>query len=711
MGRRHDEGHGKKIRRWPGYLAAFLVLLLFAALGTLPWVAKLGRAPSWVVVNQHSHAIQALPVPALPRLLPTLDSARGPRASLPPAGRPSEADVVKREDLRIRTALRDGTKIVIPTVAQIGSGAPTLILPARPKPYTARELAAAHALTPLPRNEGQLLVDNVVVSGGASLTLGGAAMTVLRLTSTPSQFVSIVVSNGSLKLFGASKNVPTTITSWDPERQQAASDSGRGRAYIRAIASRMTLKYVNAASLGFWSGRTGGVAWTGSSSVSSTGGAADSTFRSNAYGAYLSNTTAVNFTKDVFELNEADGLRLHRGVADTTVNTSVSARNGGNGFVVDRATHGDTLDNVMSVNNEGDGFLFNGRALVRGLSPSGASATQSQGVTLVHSEATLNGSYGVLVAGGQSPVLQSNTICVSGKAVGIALRDAATGVQILGNNVNCGGSVGLEVGAGVIRTIVQFNTFGHAHIGILIRSAPGVRLVGNHVDSNSVFGLSIRGPSPDVEGSDNVVTGRGIRSLDVQQGAPKPLITQTDVSNFTHEARVSTIDYFRFHPILLVWVGIGVLALFASLNARLRRHRPRKLYAQSNPELIPFALAQAPSRQATTAWYMSATSYGSQDHGSAASAAAFAWAPAIPAASSEWPALSYRHALGQAVSEAPAGSAQAPAHVENGKQRRLGELRLRLIPKRRRPVVAGATASESLPTAPRATAEAAGRVV
>ena len=564
-------------RRWPGYLVAFVALCLFAGLAGLPWIAKLGSVPSWVGTGS-PHLAKALPAPPLPSGLPAVEFIDGARAVPQTSNGTTAAALVKAEDNRIRTALRDATKLVLPTVRQIGSGLPTLILPGRPAPYTQSDLLKAHALTVLPNGGGVLLVDNVVVSTGGTLNLGGASMTVLRMLTDSSGFASIVVSDATLNLSGAAPDIPTTVTSWDPATHAVAADTGSGRSYIRAIASMMTLSNLHTSGLGFWSGRTGGVAWTGSSATPSRGTSSYSTFEGGVFGAYLSNTSSVNFTHDAFLSNEADGIRLHRTVVGTTVAESVAARNGGNGFVVDRAAIHDVLTKDLAQNNALAGYLLDGRALVEGLSPSGASTSVSVGTALNASMAQANGKAGILVEGGAGTTLTDNTVYSS--SIGIALRDAARGVQLTGNLVKCTGSVAMEINPGVTATVATANTFSDAHIGVLIRTAPGVRLIRDHMVGNSTFGISVRGASPDVEGTDNVVTGVGVRSLDVQQGAPTPVITKTNVAGFTHHLTASGLDYFQYHPILLVWSVILIAVLLASIVVRFRRS-PHKIYAHS----------------------------------------------------------------------------------------------------------------------------------
>ncbi len=78
-----------------------------------------------------------------------------------------------------------------------------------------------------------------------------------------------------------------TIRGWDRVAKAPAADKGFGRAYIREVGGNMTLAEVRVSSLGFWSGRTGGVAWTGVNGHPSTGGATDSTFTMQTYGAFV----------------------------------------------------------------------------------------------------------------------------------------------------------------------------------------------------------------------------------------------------------------------------------------------------------------------------------------------------------------------------------------------------------------------------------------
>lgn len=569
-------------RKAAGIVAAFTAFLLFGALASLPWLANRHARSPWVRAAQSAAPVRLAASPA--RVAPVTLSASvrpadpsGPRQA-PATGDPAhQAALVVTEDRRLRSLLHRTARVSVPSVIATRGGLPTLVLPARPTPYEVGDLKSAGAIVSIPGQGSALLVDDVLVGTGATLDIDSAATSTILMNSGAEGFTSIVSWGGVLKLAG-SPGVPLTIQGWDSVARTAATDTGYGRPYIRAVGGRMQVDYVHESSLGFWSGRTGGIAWTGISSQTSTGGASDSTFTGNMYGAFVSRTQGMKFSNDLFESNELDGLRLHRGTTGAVVTASAAARNGANGFVIDRGATDNALTRDLSINNGGNGFLLDGRPLVHGASPSGGRTSESGGTLLSDSEADSNGKAGVLVEGGTRPVVQRNLICAS--AGGIALRSGASDTVVNGNDVSCGGRVALSIGPDVAGTTVTGNTLSAARIGVLIHSASGVRLLNNSISGMSVFGLSIRGSAPGVVGDSNVISGRGFRAVDVRAGAVNPLLTTTDATAWLHRSRVTPWLYLRYHPILLLWVCIIALVLLASIMTRLRRHRRQPgLYA------------------------------------------------------------------------------------------------------------------------------------
>jgi hypothetical protein len=573
------------VGRRRGWWLAVLALLFFAGLAVAPLLYQGGASPPWVASAQRATLAPLPTVAAIPPAVRLSSVAQPMRPSDPPAALPTGdairlAALVASEDLRLRTLLRHSSRLTVPVVVPVRGGVPTLVLPGRPGGYTLTDLTNAGAAVPARQGGGYLLVDSVLVTTGATLKLGGPSLPRLLMDSSPSGFTSIVAWGGSLALAGDSSQAPLTITGWDHVANQPAQNKGNGRPYIRAVGGQLDLKNVRASALGFWSGRTGGVAWTGVSSRPSSGGATSSTFVGNTYGAFVARGDKVQFTDDLFEGNELDGLRLHRNAMSSVVTGSASARNGGNGFVVSRGAIGDVLRGDLAVHNQGNGFLLNGQALVNGASPSGGTTGASTGTLVEASQAEANGRTGILVDGGAGTLVRDNIIC--GPITGIAVRAGADNTSVVGNQVRCGGRVALSIGPAVTGTTVAGNTLSGARIGLLVRNAPGVRIIRNGITDMSLFAISVRGASPGVVGDDNVISGRGFNPIDVRGGAPSPLITTSNLSGWQRRSQVTVLGYLRYHPILTTWLVILLLVALCALVVR-HRLRPARPYRYTMP--------------------------------------------------------------------------------------------------------------------------------
>ena len=305
-----------------------------------------------------------------------------------------------------------------PEVVHYPGALATLVLPGRTAAYTMTDLVQQGAMVMLSSGVA-LLKENVFVASGARLSLGSPGLSALYMASSSGGFTSIVGWGGDLSFTGSAAQ-PLTIMSWNQATKSAVADKGTGRPYIREIGATMTLGYTRVSSLGFWSGRTGGVAWTGTSRASSKGSAAESTFTGDTYGAFVSRGVDVTFSADRFESNELDGLHIHRYSVGSQVISSSAARNGGSGFLVDRATTDTLLRGDVSQHNAANGYLFDGRPLVSGASASGGSNVPSSGTVLEGSSATGNAHTSVLIEGGTGTVVKSDQFCSPTTA--IALR-------------------------------------------------------------------------------------------------------------------------------------------------------------------------------------------------------------------------------------------------------------------------------------------------
>ncbi|GIG29383.1 right-handed parallel beta-helix repeat-containing protein [Cellulomonas marina] len=139
----------------------------------------------------------------------------------------------------------------------------TLVLAKREEPYTLADLLTLAPQTFVREPDGAyLLSENIVIQTGATLDLSAAGPLEVRLASDADRFVSIVNLGGNLLTRGT-EAAPVSITSWDRDAGAPDVETADGRAYIRSIGGQVELTGTEFRYLGFWSGRTGGVALTG----------------------------------------------------------------------------------------------------------------------------------------------------------------------------------------------------------------------------------------------------------------------------------------------------------------------------------------------------------------------------------------------------------------------------------------------------------------
>ena len=540
--RRHQDAEVRRRRAWPVVLAA---LTVFGLLGSMP-----------LILNAlHVHL--------------TISPGQAP-ASLPNVSPAKETSVVSAEDGRIRMLLHNAARIHQPEVLPYRGSLPTVVLTAGSHVYTAANLVQYGALVMLP-NHAALLLDNVFVSTNAQLSLGSPTLNALYLDSASGGFASIVAWGGSLSFNGTSSQ-PLTIMGWNRATKAPAADEGNGRSYIREVGGAMTLTDVRASSLGFWSGRTGGVAWTGISGAPSRGGATGSTFTQDVYGAFVSRGKGVTFTNDLFEFNDLDGLHIHRYSVGSQVTSSSASRNGANGFLVDRATQNTVLRGDVSQNNITNGYFIDGHPLVSGASASGSSVQPSTGTVLQSSAATGNGRIGILVEGGSGTVIKADQIC--DKTTAIVVRAGATNSVLTGNDIRCAPQSGMSVGPSAPGTVISGNTMSGPHIGMLIRSSGPVEVDNNRIIGATTFGITVRGLTSQVKGVGNVISGAGFRAIDARALAGTPDMTGTDTSGWAHHAHITFWTYLQFHPLAALWLGILVLVILAAAWSYRRRLPP-----------------------------------------------------------------------------------------------------------------------------------------
>ena len=477
--------------------------------------------------------------------------------------------VLAEEDQRLLTlvaSVRPGSGPYVQTL----DGVDTLVLTAGGLSYGLPDLVELGAARVEP-DGAVLLTEHVFVAPGARLALD-APGTTLRLRSEQYSFTSLVAWKADLTLSGA-PGEPLTVTSWDPGAQAPDAGTLDGRAYVRNVSGGMELRDVVTTDLGFWAGRTSGVAWTGSSSTEATGAVIDSSLRNSHYGAFASQGDGLTVTGSDFSGNTVDGLSLHRSTAETTVEGSSASGNGRHGFSADQGSESVTFTGVAAEGNAAYGISFSGTPLSEGQSAGGASLRAYGQVQVSEGVLRGNGKAGIRVVDGNYVTITDTR--VADNTDGILLVDTASPTAVEDTTVSGNQRFGISVSGGSAR--VTGNKLSGSETAIRVRNA-AVAVTGNSVREATAHAISVVGSADGSSLQDNTIGGRGPSGLDVHRVAEGATVAQSgnDVDGWTQD-RDNWVYWTTFipnHPMLVLWVVVLGVPVFLALRARGTRVTP-----------------------------------------------------------------------------------------------------------------------------------------
>jgi Right handed beta helix region len=463
-------------------------------------------------------------------------------------------------------------------------GIDTVVLTARATPYERTDLVRLGALVPQAGGADYLRA-SVLVAPGAKLFLGDERS--LRLRSDVKAFASIVAWKAELRMTGTADR-PLSITSWT-RGHGADTDEADGRAYIRTVGSRTLVKHVALRSLGFWSGRTGGLAAEGGDeSVASAGATAasaespvtghqqlvvsDVSTRGLHYGLYTHDIRSGSVRRSRFLQSAQQGLLLHGKTHDVLVDSTTVENSGADGVAVARGSHDLVLRKVVSDGNAGDGIRVDGR-------PTAARPTAGGGDPVPHgavdiSEATLshNAGSGVNVVGAVKVSVAASTL--SSNADGITVRDSARDVHLTTNVVKSSRGFGIGVTDGPSAVTVEDNSVDGAATGVALRSAVAT-VRRNYVSNATEHGISLAGGAAGSHVVQNRISGRGASGLSLTRlVSPGSVVDRAnDVSGWEVHKDLTWSQRLEDHPLLLLWLPILFLPLVGWLLSLRRRRR------------------------------------------------------------------------------------------------------------------------------------------
>jgi parallel beta-helix repeat protein len=363
------------------------------------------------------------------------------------------------------------------------------------------------------------------------------------------------------------------VTSWNPGLQGPDPSTIDGRAYVRDVSGGMEVRFLQASDLGFWAGRTSGVAWTGSSRTAATGAAIGSTFRHNHYGAFASRGKGLAVAGSDFSDNTVDGLLLHRSTADTTITDSTARDNGRHGFSAD---HGSELVSYLDVSAEENGaygIFFSGTPLSEGQSAGGASLRTYGGVMVSGGTFRKNDKAGLRVVDGTDVHITGTRVADNTDGIVLAGTTAPTKVEhatVTGNR-----RFGISVSSA--SATVTGNELSGSETAIRVRDA-AVAVTGNDVRRATVHAISVVGAATGSSLEHNRIGGRGPSGLDLYRVAAGVTVgvSGNDVTGWTQD-RDNSIYWSNFvpnHPMLLLWVALLGVPLLLTLLGRHERVAP-----------------------------------------------------------------------------------------------------------------------------------------
>ncbi|MGI5128852.1 right-handed parallel beta-helix repeat-containing protein [Pseudonocardia sp. CA-107938] len=515
-----------------------------------------------------------VPLPAFS--VPGTEAEVGPLAG--DAAQEQQARLVAVEDDRIYavSTLRDGGSPAYVAPATAPSLVPTAVLTARPLPYGLADLAGLDAARQRPDGSWDLLM-SVVVERGATLRVQ-APGAVLRLASGRGGFASIVAAKGTVELAGALDR-PLTIASWDPDTGNPDGTVTDGRAYLRSAGGRLDLADVAASDLGFWSGRTGGVAWTGSRTELGTGAALRTVVQRSRYGMFVARTTGLTIDSGAVRDNELDGLLVHRSSADVTVHRLEASGNGRNGVTVSAGASRVVLSELSAHANAGAGIRVDGAPRPDPAAPPGT--VPEPGRTFTVERSVLDGNREVGIVADTAAELTVADNSVAGSPDGILVRGAGTRQELRGNTVEATG-FGIAVRDGATDTRLVGNTVRTATIAMQVADARA-DLQGNAVGAARRYAVSLVGASGGTTVAANRLGGHGPSAIDtarVADGSSVAVGANDDTGWVVQRDESGRfLGYLGDHPLLLLWSLILVLPVAAALWTRHRRRVPATVAA------------------------------------------------------------------------------------------------------------------------------------
>ena len=489
----------------------------------------------------------------------------------------AQGRLVKSEDHRLYVIARQGQR-------GAAKGEPTLVLDGANGPYSLATLIHRGAMVREGDNTFRL-VKRVVVQRGATLRIDKPGATIL-LTSGAKKLTSIVGWGANVTLVGTAEK-PLTVKSYDPATQGADLDLSDGRAYIRVDEATLSTRNVAVSSLGFWSGRTGGLAVTGTIENPGRASIRSTTSGDLQVGLYLSAVVDSRVVDSVIDSSRQQGIEIGNGSSLVAIRRTTIENSGTSGIVARTGTSDLVLDHVTVADNPEIGLRFDGAALASGPNSAGYSVENAHGLVVRDSTFTNNRGGGIVVESTHAVSISRTTLTQRGIALSVSGDSRGVVLDALVAESTVRDAV--QVSDGVKHLVVRRSTLTGVHTGIMVRDADLAALA-NTVTVESGTGIHLSGKHANAVVIANDFHGRGPDAILVQQASGSVSDIGNTVSGWTVQTEV--LKWWEDHPLAWLWGALLVIPFIGVFFIFRRSRSQRKLRALVESTTLAVALAE-----------------------------------------------------------------------------------------------------------------------
>jgi hypothetical protein len=467
-----------------------------------------------------------------------------------------EVRLLAEEDTRLRT-------VSLGEAVGVSHVAGTLVLGARPAPYTLADLLRAGAARRLSAS-AVLLTQPVVVRRGARLSVAAPGVTV-RMSSAPDGYTSLVSWGGSITLAGSAKR-PLTLRGWDAEAGAGDGETADGRAYVRVKDGALRIAHATLRDLGYWSGRTGGLSLTGSNETTADADLRDVVLEDLHIGLYVSGAQRVRVDHAVVRRPQRHGIELTNRSTDIRLRHLDVRGAGEDGVAVSNGTSHVTVEGATLARSGEYGLDMDGSPLADGPNSAGYGIGNYGGLRIEGVRVLRNVAGAVRVQSVDRVALADSRLVADRSA--LVVRGRARDVAVSDSVLDSTDGAGVVLTGGVHDARLEGSTVTGRETGVQVDGSTAT-ITGNEITVGTGHGVLVSGSSAEATLSGNTIHGRGSGAVQGDHGAT---VTEDGESAGRWTYRPEAFMWVQRHSAAMPMLAVLVVPLIG-LVFMLRRRR------------------------------------------------------------------------------------------------------------------------------------------